>query len=37
VATLNAIDPSTQAQLQADPSNTAAISAAVTEISRRST
>ena len=34
VATLNAIDPSTQAQLQADPSNTAAISAAVTEISQ---
>ena len=34
VATLNAIDPSTQAQLQADPSNTAAISTAVTEISQ---
>jgi MFS family permease len=34
VATLNAIDPGTQAQLQADPSNPAAISSAVTEISQ---
>jgi MFS family permease len=34
VATLNAIDPGTQAQLQADPSNAAAISTAVTEISQ---
>src|SRR5262245_8741461 len=33
VATLNAIDPATQAQLQADPSNTAAVNTAVTEIS----
>jgi hypothetical protein len=34
VATLNAIDPSTQAQLQADPTNTTAINTAVTEISQ---
>jgi MFS family permease len=34
VATLNAIDSTTQAQLQADPSNTAAINTAVTEISQ---
>jgi MFS family permease len=34
VATLNAIDPSTQAQLQADPTNSAAINTAVAEISQ---
>jgi MFS family permease len=34
VAALNAIDPDTQAQLAADPSNTAAINTAVTEISQ---
>jgi hypothetical protein len=34
VATLNAIDPATQAQLQADPSNPAPINTAVTEISQ---
>ena len=34
VATLNAIDPTTQAQLQADPSNTAAINTAVLQISQ---